>query len=113
MLSRMPSVLRTVLALACLSVFAPAAGAVCAGDCDTDEAVGVSELVRSVYIALGNQPLSNCPAIHTNISRSVAINELIAAVGAALNGCPVATPTATPRPTPSGGIDPIFPANYR
>jgi len=43
----------------------------------------------------------------------VSISELIAAVNVALAGCPVVTPTAIPTATPTGGVDPIFPADYR
>ncbi|MEO8604665.1 MAG: cytochrome P460 family protein [bacterium] len=74
------------------------AAASCPGDCTGDGVVGVSELIRGVNIALGNAPVSDCPAFDVNVDGSVAVNELIAAVNAALNGCP---------------IEPIFPADYR
>jgi Ca2+-binding EF-hand superfamily protein len=40
-----------------------------------------------VNIALGNAPVSSCPAFDRNGDGEVSINELIAAVNAALNGC--------------------------
>jgi len=60
----------------------------CPGDCNGDATVTVDELVRGVNIALGAQPLANCPVFDRNGSGSVEINELVQAVNAALNGCP-------------------------
>ncbi len=80
-----------------LAVGASAAMA-CPGDCDGDGRVTIAELIRGVNIALGNAPISNCPAFDLNDNGMVAINELVAAVNATLNGCP---------------IEPIFPADYR
>jgi hypothetical protein len=108
------SMIRVYLILSALVLGAPSARALCTGDCDGNNAVVVSELVRSVSIALGFQPVAGCLAVDTNNSGSVAINELVAAVGSALNGCPaLPTPTATPDGTPTVGIEPIFPADYR
>jgi hypothetical protein len=66
----------------------PTVVAACPGDCSGDGAVTVSELVRGVNIALGNQPLDSCPAFNRNGNATVEINELIAAVSALLLGCP-------------------------
>jgi hypothetical protein len=41
-----------------------------------------------VNIALGSQPVSACPAGDLDHNGAIAINELVAAVGSALNGCP-------------------------
>jgi hypothetical protein len=49
--------------------------------------VTVNELITGVNIALGNTPASSCPAFDRNADGEVSINELIAAVNAALNGC--------------------------
>jgi hypothetical protein len=59
----------------------------CPGDCGNDQAVTVNELVLAVNIALGNTPVSQCPAVNTNGDDQVTVNELIQAVNAALNGC--------------------------
>jgi hypothetical protein len=59
----------------------------CAGDCDGSRSVGVNELVRGVNIALGNAPLSTCPAFDRDDSQTVSIGELIGAVNRSLNGC--------------------------
>ena len=59
----------------------------CAGDCDGDGSVSVSELIRAVNIALGNLDISQCTAIDGNGDGTVSINELIRAVNAALTGC--------------------------
>lgn len=90
----------------------PANGA-CTGDCDGDGSVVIGELIRGVNIALGSAEPAQCPAMDSNASGSVSISELIAAVSVALGGCPVETPTPVPTVTPTGGVEPIFPADYR
>lgn len=70
----------------------------CPGDCNGDGVVTVAELVSCVAGALGDGMV--CAAVDTNHNGSAEISELIAAVNAALNGCPVTpTPTATLPPT--------------
>jgi YVTN family beta-propeller protein len=66
----------------------PTPGAACVGDCSGDGQVLVNELITGVNIALGNQPVSTCPAFDADHSGMVEINELIAAVNNALTGCP-------------------------
>jgi hypothetical protein len=61
---------------------------VCIGDCGNDLAVTVADLVKGVSIALDLQPLDGCPTFDGDSDGSVAINELVAAVNNALNGCP-------------------------
>lgn len=74
-----------------------ARAATCAGDCSGDGAVGISELITGVTVALGAAPVASCPAFDTNGDGSVTVAELIAAVNNALLGCAGApTPTATP-----------------
>ncbi len=81
---------------------APSARAQCAGDCDGDGSVSVSELIRGVNINLGMQSVDACPAFDTNDDGMVAVNELIQGVNANLNGCPPVTVTpATNTPTPT------------
>lgn len=60
----------------------------CAGDCAGDGAVGVSELILGVNIALGNAMAGQCAAMDTSGDGSVGVTELVTAVGNALNGCP-------------------------
>ena len=105
--------MRFVVALFVLLLCAAPAGAACSGDCNGDGAVDIGELIRGVNVALGNAPASQCPAMDTNGSGSVSISELISAVNVALAGCPIETPTPVPTATPTGGVDPIFPADYR
>lgn len=62
------------------------AGSTCAGDCNGDGVVTISELITSVNMALGAGG-ATCPAVDGNGDGSVAINELIAAVNGALGGC--------------------------
>jgi len=93
------------LALAALLasvVPAGAAHAACVGDCNNDGLVTVDELVHGVNIALGELPLSGCPAFDADSSGDVTVNELIVGVSNAVNVCPSeATPTMTPTPTTS------------
>ena len=65
----------------------------CAGDCNDDGQVTVSELIGGVAAALGQGV--PCPALDRNGDGRLPINELIAAVNALLDGCPTA-PTPTP-----------------
>ncbi len=62
-------------------------GPPCAGDCNNDDKVTINELILGVNIALGRQPLANCPEFDRNNQDGVEINELVAAVDNALNGC--------------------------
>lgn len=59
----------------------------CPGDCDASGAVSVDELVRGVNIALERAALTVCPAMNTNGDVRITVNELVAAVNAALQGC--------------------------
>ncbi|MBX3026534.1 hypothetical protein KF840_16640 [bacterium] len=83
------------------------AGAQCVGDCNGDGQVAINELIIGVNIALGEQPVSACPAF-ANGQGEVTIAQLILGVNNALNGCPelptpTATPSATPTETPEAG----------
>ncbi len=60
----------------------------CAGDCGENDAVTIDELLRGVNAALGLLDVASCAAIDPDRSNTVQINELIAAVGHALDGCP-------------------------
>jgi ELWxxDGT repeat protein len=59
----------------------------CAGDCDRGGSVTVDELVRGVGIALGSTPVDVCAPFDANGDGGVAIDELVGAVRAALDGC--------------------------
>jgi len=60
----------------------------CPGDCNGDGMVTIDELTRGVGIILQVIGFDQCPALDLNADGSVEINELIAAVNAALTGCP-------------------------
>jgi hypothetical protein len=64
------------------------AAAVCAGDCDADGRVAVAELVTGVRMALGDAAPTACPAMDGNRRSGVQVDDLVAAVNYALNGCP-------------------------
>jgi hypothetical protein len=113
------------LLLVLLALQTGEAAAQCTGDCNSDGAVAINELIVGVNIAAGSVPVSQCPSFDVNRDGSVAINELIAAVGNALNGCPMggtptstptgpvltATPTATRTPTTGGGTPTLTPTS--
>lgn len=65
----------------------------CPGDCNGDGQVRIDELVGGVNAVLGTGPL--CPALDLDGSGTAVVNEVVAAVNAALRGCRVAA-TATP-----------------
>ena len=61
----------------------------CVGDCDHSRSVDVNELIAGVGIALDTQPLSVCPAFDCAGTGRVDVTCLVAAVNAALGGCPM------------------------
>ena len=63
------------------------APASCPGDCNGDSAVSTSELVTGVNILLAKRLLSACATLDADADGSAELNELVAAVNAALNGC--------------------------
>ncbi len=83
-----------IVVLAATPTGTPLPVAQCAGDCGGNGLVAVDELIRGVRVALGLARLDQCPSFDRNGDGAVRINELIAAVTAALFGCP-ATPTPT------------------
>jgi len=60
----------------------------CTGDCNADVVVTVDELVGGVRVALGLAPLPTCDAFDADHSGGVGIDELVAGIGYALDGCP-------------------------
>ncbi len=87
----------------------------CVGDCDGSGRVTVGELIVGVNIALGERPLADCPSFDRNGNLRVDINELLAAVGAALAACPSpeasATPEASETPTETATATPTATPN--
>ncbi len=59
----------------------------CPGDCDTNGAVTVDELIRGVNIALARQSLIACANLDANRDSEVRVDELVRAVNGALHGC--------------------------
>lgn len=80
-----------------------AAAPFCVGDCNGDGRVTIDELTRGVRVTLAELAPDRCVALDANRNGSVSVNELVAAVDAALLGCGPAPPsparTATPTPT--------------
>ena len=59
----------------------------CTGDCDGDGAVGISELITGVNLALGLADIAQCAAFDRDGNQQVGVTELVAAVNAALGNC--------------------------
>lgn len=59
----------------------------CTADCDADGTVSIAELVRSTGIALQQATFLACPAVDRNRDTTVTIDELVAGVANALDGC--------------------------
>lgn len=84
----------------------PTFGASCPGDCDNDAVVRSDELVRCVEIALDAMDHSRCETADSSGDQRVTVDEVVAAVDAAISGCPQPTttvipPTATRAPSPT------------
>ena len=67
----------------------------CTGDCDGDDVVRVSELVRSVRIALAQAPLAMCFQIDADRDGGASIDELLLAVSNVFTLCGHAVPVPT------------------
>lgn len=87
----------------------PAAAEVsCIGDCNSDGEVTVDEILLGINIALGTEPIAQCPSVDANGDGAVSVDEIIAAISTALSGCfiePTITPTPLPTPTPTTPVD--------
>jgi hypothetical protein len=59
----------------------------CPGDCDTDGAATVDELLYGVSVLLGRSPLGRCAVLDRDQDATVSVNEIVAAVDSALSGC--------------------------
>lgn len=60
---------------------------ICVGDCDGDAVTTVDELIAGLDIGLGGSDAAECSAFDTDLSRSVTVDEIVAAVQASLLGC--------------------------
>jgi hypothetical protein len=70
----------------------------CAGDCRRDGVVTVRDVLTMEVIALGSAPIATCEAGDANDDGQITIDELLAAITDALNGC-------WPTPTPHAAAD--------
>jgi hypothetical protein len=69
-------------------------------DCDGDNRVSIGELVTGINIALGSAALAVCRAIDRAGDGEVTVDDLVAAIGDALDGCAPSSSTPTP-PSPT------------
>lgn len=60
----------------------------CVGDCDTNLAVSLPELVRCLQIANGDLPVDVCLPCDANADGFVDLGELVRALKNANDGCP-------------------------
>lgn len=60
----------------------------CGGDCNHDLEIDIAELVRAVGFALADGTAPGCPLADIDGDGRVAVNDLVAGVAQALNGCP-------------------------
>ncbi|GIW42947.1 MAG: hypothetical protein KatS3mg077_0229 [Candidatus Binatia bacterium] len=65
----------------------PTQGALCPGDCNGDQRVTIEELVTMAGIALELRPVAACEAADRDRNGQVTVDEIVAAVARALNGC--------------------------
>ena len=70
----------------------------CPGDCISDGAVTINELIVGVNIALEIEPVTTCPVFDASGDGTVTVNEIILGVNASLNHCPLPAATETPKP---------------
>ncbi len=63
----------------------------CAGDCNSDGAVTVDEIVTLVNIALGTTQITECEVGDANHDGQITVDEIVTAVNHALNGCPLSS----------------------
>jgi hypothetical protein len=59
----------------------------CTGDCSGNRHVAVEELVKGISMVVGNAPAGECTAFDASSDGAVTIDEVLAAVNAALFGC--------------------------
>lgn len=98
-----------IVAVAVGFLSADSVRATCVGDCNADTRVQVSELVRGVAIALKHLNVATCSSLDQNQDGVVQISDLVVAVGHALEGCPVDTPTAVPSTATSTPTSSVIP----
>jgi len=73
----------------------------CVGNCYHGPRVTTDDLVLGVQIALGQQPVADCPAFDPDMNGEVSIDELVQGVSNAVYGCGVIPPTRTRTQTPT------------
>jgi hypothetical protein len=72
---------------------------VCAGDCDGNGRVDAVDLIRALQVSLWRLPVSVCEEGDINRDGDISVDEVVAAVGSAMDGCPMPSVTAEPSAT--------------
>ncbi len=60
----------------------------CHGDCDSNGAVAVNEIIRQININLDTGTLASCLPSDSNLDGQVGVNEIVRSVNHSLDGCP-------------------------
>lgn len=64
------------------------AAAACVGDCNSNSAVVINELVTGVGLSLGSRNVATCRNFDPDDNQTVTVNELVQGVRSAIRGCP-------------------------
>lgn len=91
-------------------VAAATAAAQCAGDCDTNGAVSIAEVMTCANIFLKRMELAACPNADSDSDGKVPIYEVVRAARSFLLGCPTQPPTPTPTVVPTVTATPTTPS---
>jgi hypothetical protein len=59
----------------------------CTGDCDNNQRITINELVLGVELVINAESAERCDSFDRNRDGFVTVDELLAAVAGALNGC--------------------------
>jgi hypothetical protein len=73
----------------------------CVSDCNGNNLIAIDEVVRSVAISLGQQPLSACTRADGNGNGRVTVDELVQGVLNNLHGCGIRPPSPTRTASPT------------
>ena len=74
----------------------------CVGDCDNSGMVTVDELVKIANIQQGHGSISDCTAADRDHSNTITVDEVVASISSAVDGCTDGPDTPTPTPTATG-----------
>jgi hypothetical protein len=68
----------------------------CQGDCNADGAVSSDDLLQDMLLGLGMTTTGSCASVDVNRNGIITVDELLGAVDAAVEGCPMNQPPVVP-----------------